>query len=330
MKNKTTLIIVLACAFILIWFISLLFLPRGGSEKITVKIPKGSSAGEIGRILQDEGIIRSGFGFKLMAKFSGKGVKMKPGAYILSPSMSPSAVMDKIVRGDASSRWLTIPEGFTIAQIADKVEEEGFGKSGIFRSLARYEGGSFQTAFPSPGDNLEGYLFPDTYLLPTGGTESDIILTMLDCFNKKAYEPFAADIQVSGMGFNDIITLASLIEREARVAEDRPLISAVLHNRLKQRMRLGVDATVLYALGRHKDRVLFKDLEIDSPYNTYRNYGLPPGPIASPGQDSIKAALHPADADYLYYVAKPDGSHIFSRSFEEHKQAIAEARKAGN
>ena len=329
MKNKRNILVVVAFVFIL-WTLIIMFIPRGGSGKITVSIPKGSTASDIGRILAEKGVIRSAFGFKMLVRFKHNSSKLKPGAYNLDPSMSPSAVIDKIARGDSVSKWLSIPEGYTIRQIADRIEEEGFGNASRFYSLARYQGKSFQTAFPNPGESLEGYLFPDTYLVPIGMSEADIIREMLDCLNRKAYEPLADEIRASGMNLHDVVVMASLIEREAKVPKDRPLISAVLKNRLKQKMRLGIDATVLYALGVHKDRVLYNDLNVDSPYNTYRNFGLPPGPIANPGIEALRAAIHPANADYLYYVAKPDGSHVFTSTFEEHKRAIAAIKaKAG-
>ncbi|MHB1458486.1 MAG: endolytic transglycosylase MltG [Armatimonadota bacterium] len=329
MKNKRNILVVAAFAFIL-WTFMIMFVPRGGSGKITVNIPKGSTAGDIGQILAEKGVIRSAFGFKILVRIKHSSSNLKPGAYNLDPSMPPSAVIDKISRGDSVSKWLSIPEGYTIRQIADRIEEEGFGNSSRFYSLAKFQGKSFQTAFSNPGESLEGYLFPDTYLVPIGMSEADIIREMLGCFDRKANKPLADEIRASGMSLHDIVVTASLIEREARVPEDRPLISAVLRNRLKQNMRLGIDATVLYALGKHKDRVLYSDLDVDSPYNTYRNFGLPPGPIANPGIESMKAAIHPADADYVYYVAKPDGSHVFTSTFEEHKQAIADIKaKAG-
>ena len=304
-------------------------LPVGGNGKKVVRIPSGMSASDVGRILQADGIIRSSFGFKLLARVTGKGTNLKPGAYELSPAMFPLTVINKIAKGDMCARWVTVPEGFTILQIAERLGADDIVEPKYFFGLARYKGGRFATSFPHPADSLEGYLFPDTYLIPTGGPADEIIQDMLNCFERRVAKPLADDLAKSGMSLHQIITLASLIEREARVPKDRPLISAVLRNRLREGMRLQVDATVLYALGRHKDRVMYKDLAVDSPYNTYRNKGLPPGPIANPGLEAIKAALHPAQADYLYYVARPDGSHIFSRTFAEHQRARQIAQRGG-
>jgi UPF0755 protein len=242
--------------------------------------------------------------------------------------MNSYDMLRMIAEGEVGVKWLTFPEGFTIQQMGDRLQAEGAGSSRKFTQDALYGGGAFHTSFPHPAGSLEGFLFPDTYAVPAGTSEKTVISEMLRSFESKVTKPFATDIAKSGMSLDQIVTLASLIEREAKVPSDRPLISAVLRNRLRKNMRLECDATVLYALGKHKQRVYFKDLEVDSPYNTYRNAGLPPGPIANPGLDSIKAAMHPANVDYLYYVARPDGSHIFSRTFEEHQRAKRDARKA--
>jgi UPF0755 protein len=302
------------------------FLPAGGGKTV-VNIPDGSSAGSIGCILAEKGIVRSPFAFKLLVRLSGKSGRLQPGAYELSGSMTPSAVLKKIVSGEVCARWVTVPEGFTVRQVAERLAAKGLADKSRFESFATQRGQSFKAGFPSPGPSLEGYLFPDTYLVPEGVSEEKIIDNMLQAFCDKVAEPLRGDIAASGMSMHQVITLASLIEREAKVPGDRALVSAVLHNRLKKNMRLQVDATVLYSLGAHKSRVLYRDLTVDSPYNTYRNAGLPPGPIANPGLASIKAALHPANADYLYYVARPDGSHIFSRTIEEHADAIKLARR---
>lgn len=328
-RKKLIVYILSAIAVFILLMIFLMFLPRGGHTKVIAQIPKGSTTGEIADILADKGIIRSPFGFRLLAYLKHSASKMQPGAYELDSSMSPSVIINKIARGETVSRWLTIPEGYTIEQIATKIQKEGLGNAEIFYKLAAEEGDSFNVPFPSPGKNLEGYLFPDTYLIPIGSDEKEIINQMLNCFNEKVYEKYAPDIAASGMTLHEIITLASLIEREAKKPEDRAMISSVLHNRLKNNMKLAVDASVLYALGRHKNRVLYRDLEIDSPYNTYKYAGLPPGPIANPGIEAIKAAIHPAKSDYLFYVAKSDGSHVFSKTFDEHKRAIMDARKGG-
>lgn len=326
MKKKKYSYFIIILIVIISVFAANMFAARGGNKSVVVNIPKGASVDKIAEILEDESVIKSKIAFKILSHAKNSASKMKSGAYRLNSSMTPSSIINIIVKGDTISRWLTIPEGYTIKQIAEKIEKEGYGSAAEFVKLAALEGDQFDTPFPSPGKNLEGYLFPDTYLITIGITEKDIITEMYNCFNRKVYEPLKKDISASGMSLHEIITLASLIEREARVPKDRAMISSVLRNRLDKKMRLAVDATVLYALGEHKSRVLYRDLEIDSPYNTYKYAGLPPGPIANPGVESIRAAIHPAKSDCLFYVAKPDGSHIFTKTFEEHKKAISEIR----
>jgi len=300
-----------------------MFVPAGPDRQVVVRIPVGTSATSIARLLHGAGVVRSAAGFAILAQFRGCSRALKPGAYKLSPAMTPSEIMEKIAHGEVFARWVTFPEGFTVWQIAQRLESEGLANASRFFKLAHAQGKLFKTDFPHPGDNLEGYLFPDTYLIPVGAKEESIIRMMLDTFHARV-SPLIAGKNVD---LHKIVTLASLIEREARVPKDRPLISAVLRNRLARGMRLECDATVLYALGRHKNRVLYDDLKVDSPYNTYVYPGLPPGPIANPGLASIKAALYPAKVDYLYYTARADGSHIFTRTLKDHLEATRFARR---
>ena len=326
MSNKKLLLLTVLALLVLAawWTAGSMVLPLGGKGFQIVDIPKGASAGRIGRILAEHKIIKSAVGFDLLARITGKSSELKPGAYRLSPSMPPGKIMDTIVKGEVCARWITIPEGFTVRQIAERLAAKGLVNEDRFLYLAS-NGRYFNVGFPHR-DNLEGYLFPDTYLIPLGSNEETVIGQMLACFNKKAMGYISSS--QTNMPLDEVVILASMIEREARVPKDRPLVSAVLRNRLNRGMRLEVDATVLYALGRHKTRVLYSDLDVDSPYNTYRNAGLPPGAIANPGLDCIKAALNPAKVDYLYYVAKPDGSHIFSHTLAEHDHAKRIAQRA--
>jgi UPF0755 protein len=288
-----------------------------------MQIPRGSSTASIARLLDKAGTVRSATGFIILARVKGHSESLKPGAYELSPAMTPDQIMSTIVRGDVYARWVTFPEGFTVWQMAQRLEAEGLADAERFFTLARTSGFTLKTGFPIPGETLEGYLFPDSYLVPVGATEEIIIKQMLDTFDRRVTPLMAG----SRMSLHQVVTLASLIEREAQVPKDRQLISSVLQNRLSRGMKLECDATVLYALGRHKTRVLYRDLKVDSPYNTYLYRGLPPGPIANPGLASIKAALNPASADFLYYTAKVDGSHIFTRTLADHVQATRRARQ---
>lgn len=308
------------------WFVYVMAVPVGGSKTVTVLIPQGASAGRISRILAEQGVIRSPLGFRMQVRITGRASKLKPGAYRLSSDMMPLKIIAMMSSGDTYARWITIPEGFTVRRIARRLASEKLVNEDRFLEIALHGGSSFRTGFSHPAGSLEGYLFPDTYLIAPGSSEEAIISDMLKCFQRRAADGLGPGAG-AGLNLHQIITLASLIEREARVPKDRALVSAVLRNRLRRGMRLECDATVLYALGEHKERVFYRDLEVDSPYNTYRNAGLPPGPIANPGLACITAAVNPARADYLYYVARPDGSHIFSRTLEEHNRAKQIARR---
>jgi UPF0755 protein len=295
-------------------------------RRIAVSIPPNSSLPQIARRLEKAGVIRNAHAFQLVARLLGEGAGLKAGEYELSPHLHLIEIIDKLQRGDAISQWVTIPEGLTLEQVAETLEHNRMGEARRFLRLARSGDASLDPPVNVPRGSLEGYLFPNTYCLKVGASEKAILRAMLKTFEQQVVEGLANDLARSSLSLDDVVILASLIEREARVPADRPLIAAVLQNRLKRGMRLQVDATVLYAMGRHKSKVLLADLKTPSRYNTYQHAGLPPGPICSPGRSAIEAALRPAKADYLYYVARPDGSHIFSRTYAEHQKAIRVAR----
>jgi UPF0755 protein len=292
-----------------------------------VLVPRGASIARIGRILAAKRLIRSATAFRLAARVRGS-FDVKAGIYTLSPSMSTGQILDALKKGAPEELVrLTFPEGFTLEQVAERVAELKSVRADEFQRLAMMRGRTFSASFRPP-DNLEGYLYPDTYDFRPDDTERDMIETMLETFDRKVVQELSADFAASakrGYDLYQIVTLASLVEREARVKKDQPLIAAVLYNRLKIGMPLQIDATVQYVIG-HRERLLYRDLEVDSPYNTYKIVGLPPGPICNPGIDAIRAALHPADADYLYYTARPDGTHTFTKTLDAHVKATEEAR----
>jgi len=216
---------------------------------------------------------------------------------------------------------ITVPEGLTVLQIAELFESNGFETKNEFLETAQNIELPFEY-IDAPGDykRLEGFLFPETYNIPQSYNSEKIILLMINEFDKVFTEEYKKRADELGFSIKEITTIASLIEREARVDSERPLVSSVIHNRLEINMPLQIDATIQYILGKQKDRIYYKDLEIKSPYNTYQNTGLPPTPIAVPGKACIKAALYPEDTDYFYYRTKNDGSgeHYFSETFNEH------------
>ena len=253
--------------------------------------------------------------------------RMKPGRYRIAQSLRPAEIVERLKKGPDDERTVVIPEGFTLSQISDRMKDRGVIKDHFeLLSLLRSQKPDLNAPFPLPVNGLEGYLFPDTYLLAPNSKPQKVAQTMLDTFTRQVYEKHSAEIQRSPHSLHEIVTIASLIEREAEVPQDRAKIAGVIENRLRRHMLLQIDATVLYALGRHKTRVLFRDLEVKSPYNTYLHRGLPPGPIACPGEASIVAALAPEKHDYLYYVAAPDGSHVFTRTEAEHNAVVARLR----
>jgi UPF0755 protein len=265
-----------------------------------------------------------------MAKMLGETGHMQPGDYELSQHMTLAQIITILVRGEGLAKWVTIPEGYTLRQIAEEIGDAGLGDARRIERIARAGGESFRNVSFHPPRNLEGYLFPDTYKIRRKATEREIIGTMLKTFDEKAYKPLRRAFQQSesaGFPMGKTIILASLIEREAKKKNEQPIIAGVIMNRLHQGMKLQVDATVQYALAAPKRRLSYKDLEVVSPYNTYQIAGLPPGAICNPGLDAIKAALHPATVQSLYYVAKPDGSHIFTRTLAEHNYAKARIRQ---
>jgi UPF0755 protein len=308
----------------------------GSSEPVKVVVPKGANAGQVGVKLRDQGLTRYTWVLPLMAKATGESGEIKAGEYLMSRNMSVKQMLEKLVKGDVAAVWVTIPEGYTVRQIADRLSERDLVNKQEFLAVARSSGKDYPKILDIHSQSLEGYLFPSTYLVPLQGNPRDIIAMMLDAFKTNVAMPLSEDFaHVSAdqseesrlAAMHRVVIVASLIEREAKVAKDRPLVSAVIWNRLRIGMKLDIDATVQYALGEHRDRLFYRDLAVRSAYNTYINPGLPPGPIANPGIDSIKAALHPADVSYLYYVALPDGSHKFSRTLEEHNAAVRWIRK---
>lgn len=297
------------------------------APEILITIPPGATTPAIGRQLEAAGLIRRASYFVLAARLRGTSRALRHGEYRLSPAMPLLAITETIARGAVVLHPVTIPEGFTAEQIVQRLAERGLGEADRLRAVARAGASRYPFEFLRglPGNSLEGYLFPDTYTLPRFLEPEAVIAALLERFNEAVVPLWRA--AGTGRSLHEIITMASLVEREARVPSERALIAGVLYNRLARGWRLEVDATVLYALGYHKPVVTFEDLKVNSPYNTYLHAGLPPGPIANPGLAAIEAALRPAQTEYLFYVARPDGSHAFSRTLREHQAAIRRYRR---
>lgn len=299
----------------------------GSGAPRQVSLPEGGSVGTFAVRLERAGVIRSALAFRLLVKLQQAETRLKPGTYAFRGSEGARRILERTLRGDVLTFSVTIPEGKTLDQVADLIARQGFCSEQAFRAAATRSPADFDIPAPTSRKSLEGYLMPDTYRFPRPTRPERIVRTLVENWRRRIFKPNRKLFEQGDLALDQVMIAASLIEREARVDRDRPLIASVIRNRLERGMRLQIDATVLYALGHHKARVLFRDLEVDHPYNTYRNAGLPPGPICSPGAAAVEAMLKPAHTAFLYYVARPDGSHIFSRSGDEHGAAIQTSRR---
>lgn len=307
----------------------------GSQRRTVISIPSGASTSQIGAILQRTGLIKHQGVFRLLARVRNADGRLKAGEYELSPGLSVEEILRKLERGEVATRAFTIPEGLTVEEIAAILAARGFGdRDAILRTmddpaltrelLAEAGLAAAAAALTAPGilHPLEGYLFPDTYRVAPDTPPRDLIAMMLKRF-RKAYTPAMAErARAQGLSLHQVVTLASIVEEEAAAPRERPLIAGVYWNRLKDGMKLDADPTVRYALGKRTEPLLLADLDVSSPYNTYRRIGLPPGPIAAPGLASLLAALYPAEVPHLYFVARQDGTHAFSRTLAEHLKNV--------
>jgi len=296
-------------------------------DPVTVEIPRGSGTAAIARILADAGVIENSSYFRLRARYEGIDQDLKPGVYELTTGMPYTDVVERLKKGiPVEYTDVTIPEGLTVKQIAARLEKDAGIPAAEFLQIATTQAASFAPTRPYLADvkngTLEGYLFPKRYRIVKGSTARDVVELMLKQFDTEMSGVDLTFAQSKSLTKHDVVIIASMVEREAQVAAERPLVASVIYNRLKQGMPLQIDATVKYLLPEGTTRVLYADLEIDSPYNTYKYPGLPIGPIASPGLDALKAAAAPADTKYLYYVLTgEDGSHTFAETYAEFLRA---------
>lgn len=316
--------------------------PYKASDKSikTISIPSGSSTTDIGKILADNGVIKSSNSFKYFSKFKGYDSKYLAGNYALSPSMSMDKIAKIIISGKTNDITFTIPEGYTEYDIANKLAKLGIVNKTTFKSLL--EGGSFTSSYSFLKDaqsgkhKLEGYLFPSTYTIPADASEETMIKAMLNKYDSVFTSEYKARAKKLGYSENEIIIIASIIEKESGVAKDRKNIASVIYNRLNDGMALQMDSTVQYVLGlssNRKEDLSNDDTQVKSDYNTYLNTGLPPGPICCPGEASIKAALYPSSTKYMYFILsdKLDNSMVFSTSYKQFlkdKDAYYKAKEA--
>ncbi len=294
--------------------------PSSRSQAAEVRVEQGDSLAIVGRKLREQNVITNERLFSLWARMRGAEKKIHQGLYRFDASVTPREVLERLVTGKGLFEMVTIPEGLTVKEIADLLAKLQIVNKEKF--LAEATNPELLASLGLKDKGIEGYLFPNTYHFVPGTPEREIILAMTEQF-RKVTQPLLSqsDIELQ-LSPHEIVTLASIIEKETGVEAERPLVSAVFHNRLKHQMPLQSDPTVIYGLKDFNGNLTRKDLHDPNPYNTYRISALPPGPICNPGLLSLKAALRPADVPYLYFVSKNDGSHLFSETIEAHNQAV--------
>ena len=288
-----------------------------------VEVEPGSSVVGIGRRLVDAGVVHDLRTFRWAVWRSGATRRLQAGEYRFEGPLSARDVVEKIARGEVHLRPITFPEGLTIAAMAVVFEQSGFGTAAEFAAAA--SAADLVGDLDGDAPDLEGYLFPDTYALPRGTMAARLVGLMVARF-REAFDPALGEAAARhGLTVRQVVTLASLVEKETARADERPLVAAVYHNRLRRRMLLQCDPTIIYALekaGTYDGNLRRGDLSLDSPYNTYRYPGLPPGPIAAPGRAALEAAVRPAETDHLYFVSRNDGSHVFASTLGEHNANV--------
>jgi UPF0755 protein len=317
---------VLAAVLLAAWFGYSIFVDRSHpAHTAQVIIPRGSSFRDIADQLQRAGIVGNATFFRLYAKARHADTGVHAGAYRFAPSQTAAEVLDQLQSGGAQiAKWVTIPEGFTAKQIAQRLQENGLGDA------SAYEHAFLRDSIVVGGTrtkNLEGFLFPSTYLIPIGATPKMVENILTAQFLKELPADAREKARARGLTVPQVVTIASLIEREAKADDERGLMAGVYYNRLRIGMPLEVDASIEYALPAHHDVITYGDLKIESPYNTYLHQGLPPTPIANPGEPSLLAAFNPVPSKYLYYVYRGNGHHVFATTFQEQQANIAKYLK---
>ncbi|GAB4363428.1 MAG: endolytic transglycosylase MltG [Deltaproteobacteria bacterium] len=299
----------------------------GNWELKKVRIPPGSGYPEIVRILTEGGVLRFPAVFRILVAATGTATALHHGEYVFPSPPSAYELWRKITSGDVARYPVTIPEGATLYDIARILGQMELADPDSF--LLGATSGGMASRLDIPGDTTEGFLFPDTYLFVKDMRVEEILRVMVRRFHEKFTSEMEQEAAAKGLTIKEVVTIASIIEKETGIEAEKPLISSVIHRRLRRGMPLQMDPTVIYGLKKFNGNLTRRDLRADNPYNTYRNAGLPPGPISNPGLSSLVAALHPADTRYLYFVSRNDGSHKFSRTLREHNRAVEVYQKNG-
>jgi UPF0755 protein len=298
----------------------------GKGEPVRFTVPRGAGMSSVADTLAKRNVIGGTGMFKTYARMKGASAKLQPGVYEVRPGASFDLILRKLTTGDVVKTRLVIPEGWELRRIAPRLAQAtGLPADSV---LSRVMDPAQARKYGVPGPTLEGYLYPATYVFPMNSS-LDAILRELTTQYKRAWTPAMREkARALGMDEREVVTLAAIVEKEAKVWTERPTIAGVYHNRLKRGMRLEADPTVQYALGEHQRRLLRRHIQqtADDPYNTYRHAGLPPGPIASPSRGAIEATLNPEQHQFLFFVARANGTHVFTRTFNEHLREVARYR----
>ena len=303
-----------------LWFLGSAADPRAGEEVVTVYIPRGAPFAQVVNLLEQNGLVRSRLLFRVMGYVSNAPQRIKAGEYELTRAMTPAEILRKLVDGEVKKHPIVVPEGFTLRKIAARLAAEGLAGEKEFLRLAR--DGTVLASLGIPGPSAEGFLFPDTYSFDRGMDAAAILQKMAGQFRTKVTAQMIDEAKAQGFTLLQWVTLASIIEKETGLKSEMPLVAAVFRNRLKRKMPLQSDPTVIYGIEDFDGNLTRRHLERQNPYNSYLNRGLPPGPICSPGLDALQAALNPAPVHYLYFVSRNDGSHQFSETLPEHSRAV--------
>ncbi len=296
------------------------------TQTVLIDATETKSFKEIAQSLQSQGLIRNSLTFRLLAQLQHKDTLVKAGEYEIAPSMSPQQILNKLVRGEMFTRRVTIKEGMTLSDISGALEQAGIITRAAFDTAAHDAQLLLEESVQAT--SFEGYLFPETYQFPRNTTARKIIKMMHEQLEKRWLTDWAQRAAIYDLSKHQVLTLASIIEKESGNFEEQPVISSVFHNRLKRGMRLQADPTVIYGIPNFNGNITKDDLTTLTPYNTYMIEGLPPGPIANPGIAAIKAALFPTDTNFLYFVGNGDGKHVFSETLSEHNDAVNRFQRA--
>ncbi len=299
--------------------------PLGIDKDKLFQVKKGETGYKIINNLVEYGIIKNKFFFKIMVKLKGGDKRIIPGFYLARKNESPESFWERLLQGDVEKYKLTVPEGYNVYQIAELVENSKLGKKEVFLKLVKDR--HFISSLGLDVQSLEGYLFPSTYYFMPDAKEEDVIKEMFNKMMEVLHKEIGIPENTSKKKIHEILTIASMVEKEAKDKKEMPIISAVFQNRKRLGMKLQCDPTVIYGLNNFDGNLTKKHLSFKHAYNTYVHYGLPPTPIANPSKEAIIAAYKPAEVDYLYFVSKNDGTHIFSKTLKEHNKAVAKYQK---